>query len=278
MDKNKFLAVRRFFLRAAHALRFFLYAALTVLLGAEFCVCCGKKCRVLPLCASCRKKMTQYVSFVSRCGVCGKPLISEIGVCMGCRKEQTDKPETGGAGEAAKTASLDFCFPVFSYQMWRQELVFLWKTRGVRLFSRFFADILAQALTNELRIAEALPEGAGNYPVIVPVPPRPGKILEKGWDQVEDLCKWLEGYYCLPVMRLLKRRSAVQQKKLDSAQRLENARNAYYLSKRGAQKVPKRVILLDDVRTTGATLEICAKILKHAGCREVRAVALFGLE
>jgi ComF family protein len=274
MNKKSFSAV--FWgcqIRAVFFLQFCAYALLTFLLGAESCVRCGKTCRVLPLCKTCRKKMVRRQASGNRCKLCGKTLISEISVCMECRT-QADKQDRGG--EPEKKSVLDSCFPIFSYHLWRRELLYLWKGRGVRLFTPFFAAILAQALTEELHISGNT--DATDLPVIVPVPPRPGKIREKGWDQVEDLCKWLERYYGFTVARLLKRRSSAQQKKLDRAHRLENAQNAYFLSQRGAKNMPKNSILLDDVRTTGATLEMCALALKHSGCQTVRGLVLFGVE
>jgi predicted amidophosphoribosyltransferase len=68
----------------------------------------------------------------------------------------------------------------------------------------------------------------------------------------------------------------MQQKKLDMAGRLENAKQAFYLSpKYKKRQVPENIVLLDDVRTTGTTLETCSAVLKQAGAREVRAVVLF---
>jgi predicted amidophosphoribosyltransferase len=155
-------------------------------------------------------------------------------------------------------------------------LVYLWKGRGVRLFTPFFAGILSRVLEDEFHIKDK--PGFCNA-VIVPIPPRPGKIREKGWDQVADLGAWLEYVYGLPVVHALKRRSGVQQKKLDMTGRLENAKHAFYLSPRYEKKqMPENIILLDDVRTSGATLEMCAQALKAGGAKEVKALVLFSVD
>jgi ComF family protein len=257
--------MKKLCIQAAFGIRFVLYALLTVLLGAEPCVSCGKPCRVLPLCKTCGEKLLNFESSGPRCSRCGKPLISETGLCMKCRpRDDSPAPETAPA--------VSRCFPVFPYRLWRKELLFLWKGRGVRLFTPLFARILARALDREFR------QDSGTLPAIVPVPPRPGKIREKGWDQVEDLASYLEGYYGLTVKRLLKRRSSLQQKKLSQEERAKNARNAFYLAKKAGPALPAQAVLLDDVRTTGATLERAAQVLRDAGVQDVGALVLFATD
>lgn len=112
---------------------------------------------------------------------------------------------------------------------------------------------------------------------IVPVPPRKGKIRKNGWDQIEELCSFLEKRYGLKVFRLLERNTSGQQKKLSRQQRLESIKTAYSL-KPGIFKLPQSVCLIDDVCTTGSTLESCAEILKKAGVQKVNAVTLFTVD
>lgn len=110
--------------------------------------------------------------------------------------------------------------------------------------------------------------------MIVPVPPRPGKIREKGWDQVEEVCTFLEYRYGWNVRRILKRLSAVQQKSLDRNHRMEMIGKAYTVRDK-VKSVPGLVCLVDDVLTTGSTLESCGRLLKDLGCELVIAVSLF---
>jgi ComF family protein len=238
-------------------------------LGADECAVCGKPALKMPLCPACLKKhILTHEGLETRCKKCGKPLISETAVCMKCRLPVSNS--------SAQDTLIEFCFPVFTYRLWMKELLFNWKTRGIRLFSPVFARVIAQALCDDMNEKEA---------VIVPVPPRPGKIKNKGWDQVEDLCAWLELTHNVQILRVLKRRSKAEQKKLDKQERQVNARKAYFLDERARKKIaegkiilPKKVILLDDVRTTGATLETCAASLKAQGVEEVKAIVLFGVD
>ncbi len=123
-----------------------------------------------------------------------------------------------------------------------------------------------------------------DYKIIVPVPPRKGKIRKNGWDQINDLCLFLEKLYGYKVLKLLDRHSLKQQKKLNREERLETIKSAYSLVpqkklskelKKTGGNLPAEVCLLDDVCTTGATIEACAKILKEVGIEKVNVITLF---
>ena len=213
------------------------------------------------MCASC---ITHHFDVekalsVKRCRVCGKELLSTQETCMKCRENPV-------------IFHCDYVLPLFSYRLWNKELLFHWKIEGNRVLSNFYAGLIRDTL---LKLGKK---------VIVPVPPRKGKIQKKGWDQIEDLCVFLEKKYGFQVLRLLKRRSVRQQKKLNRMERLENMKTAYSLVsqkqlKRELNKnkglLPAEVCLLDDVCTTGSTLEACAQILKAYGITKVGAITLF---
>jgi predicted amidophosphoribosyltransferase len=100
------------------------------------------------------------------------------------------------------------------------------------------------------------------------VPPRPGKIKKKGWDQVELLSRRLERSG-ISVSRCLRRLPSRSQKELDRAGRATNlvGKMVCFASP------PETAILIDDVITTGATLDACARSLKDAGSERVYALA-----
>ena len=117
--------------------------------------------------------------------------------------------------------------------------------------------------------------------VIVPVPPRPGKIKDSGWDQIEHLLKRLKkNPGCLSVMRCLGRKKSKAQKQLSRAERLENLKGRIFLKNNFASKISggssvQAFILIDDVITTGSTIEECAAVLKKAGAKKVYGICLF---
>ena len=76
------------------------------------------------------------------------------------------------------------------------------------------------------------------------------------------------------MQRLLERTGGAQQKSLDFAQRRENLRGMIRLAPGANALLPARVLLLDDVFTTGATLDACARALREGGCRSVLGLTL----
>jgi len=123
------------------------------------------------------------------------------------------------------------------------------------------------------RGADALRDAA----CVVPVPLHVVRRLQRGFNQAADLAAQLEP----PLVHALWRtRHTSPQTGLDAAARRHNVRAAFRLSPllpprvRAARIIDRIVVLVDDVRTTGATLEACARVLKDAGAREVRALTV----
>jgi predicted amidophosphoribosyltransferase len=109
----------------------------------------------------------------------------------------------------------------------------------------------------------------------VPVPLHLWRRLQRGFNQAADLSHGLG----IPVVDALWRvRATPPQTGLAAAARARNVHGAFILSPllsrrtRDARLVDRVVVLVDDVRTTGATLDACAQVLMEAGAREVRAV------
>jgi ComF family protein len=101
---------------------------------------------------------------------------------------------------------------------------------------------------------------------VVAVPLHPRRQYSRGFNQAHDLAVHLGP----PVLPLLKRiRQTHSQIDLPRHERQKNVRDAFALDRPAAISV---VVLVDDVSTTGATLDACARVLKDAGVREVRAL------
>lgn len=92
-------------------------------------------------------------------------------------------------------------------------------------------------------------------------------------DQVEAIARLLQKGG-LGVDHLLTRNSVTQQKKLSKLERKANASTAYNLDPRRTGDTPSKVVLIDDVYTTGATLDACARALRSGGTGELAAVVL----
>jgi ComF family protein len=206
------------------------------------------------ICNSCAE--TVPIVSGARCEKCGKPLISEQKICMLCRQD----------GEHA----LDGGVVLFPYIDRYQTILKAYKFDKHCGLSYFFAE----------KIIEALPllnVTISDDSAWVPVPPRPGKIKVKGFDQIDYLSRKLETLPSnpFPVRRVLRRLASQAQKELNAEQRKKNLKGKilYKDSAKNAD-APHNVILFDDVYTTGATMNECAAVLKANGVKKVYAVCL----
>jgi ComF family protein len=107
----------------------------------------------------------------------------------------------------------------------------------------------------------------------VPVPVHAERLRQRGYNQAALLAQELGTRFGIPVAELLaRRRATTKQHRLDRAARLRNLWDAFALMP--GRAMPARVILVDDILTTSATLEACAAVLRSGGCREVFGFAL----
>jgi ComF family protein len=107
---------------------------------------------------------------------------------------------------------------------------------------------------------------------VVPVPLHVSRLYERGFNQAALLAAPVSRTLGLPhLARALERtRATEKQADLDRSARLRNVDAAF----RARSRVPARILLVDDVRTTGATQNACAKALRAAGCTDVRCLVL----
>lgn len=119
---------------------------------------------------------------------------------------------------------------------------------------------------------EGLTSMCGPLP-LVPVPVHAARERQRGYNQAALLADALAGKTRLAVCDILERRRAtVRQHGLGKAARLHNLRGAFSL--RDGVRTPPRVILVDDILTTSATLEACAQVLRDAGATSVYGFAI----
>jgi ComF family protein len=139
-----------------------------------------------------------------------------------------------------------------------RRLVSAWKERGLRNLAATAADEVAYALSP--------PAGATR---IAFVPPDRARGLERGHHPAERLARDLSERWALPVERLLVRtRPAARQRGLSLAHRRRNVAGAFA----PARDAPRRVVLVDDVYTSGSTVSAAATALRKAGARRVDVV------
>ncbi len=205
------------------------------------------------VCDDCRSKL----SFIEPpfCDRCGLPYAGEIQTAFECSNCQPLKLEFRYARSivAAKGVGL--------------ELIHRYKYHRALWFDPLFAELLA---------AHARPQiPSSDWDVIVPVPLHPLKQREREFNQAERLADHLSLATGLPVDRQCIKRVAITrtQTTLSRAERATNVHHVFEV----AGTLPstrRRVILIDDVLTTGATLSECAGALRRAGAEDVCAWTL----
>ena len=223
------------------------------------CIGCGVQtdgAPSVPFCAACMTQVRQARAY--RCPECEKPL-------MQCRCVRL------GAAELP-------LYSLFPYHPRTENdaVSRLLLSRKTRL-QPAVEDFLAGQLSALCACAAAECGGEADDWILTYPPRSRKKRREVGHDQSEELAKRISRLTGIPMTVCLERvRGAdIAQKTLGARERSENAQDSYGLSAHFADDIRgKRVMLIDDIATTGATLSACAAILSEAGADSVIAVTL----
>lgn len=204
------------------------------------------------ICQSCRKELP-YVTEPC-CMRCGKPLEKATReYCQDCgKKRYSDKKDFLCQGTALW---------VYTDRMKRAMADF--KYNGCYRDGVFFAGELVRFRGGKIRKWHA------DY--IIPVPLHRRKIWFRGYNQAACVAEELGSQIGIPVMAALERlRSTKPQKDFDDKGRRDNVKGAFSVSEQCRKMLyGKCILLVDDIYTTGATLEACAKALTEAGVKKV---------
>jgi len=201
-----------------------------------------------PVCARCWRSILPLTPPI--CDRCGDPLPSWRVVsvprqqCARCRRS---------------TRAVDRARAIGAYDGALRAVIHALKYDGRRSLAKPIAALMRQ------RGADLLAGAA----CAVPVPLHGSRRRRRGFNQADDLARHLG----LPLVRALVRTRATKtQTELPAAQRHRNVRDGFAATPAAAALAGGCVVLVDDVSTTGATLEACARALKAAGVAEVRAL------
>jgi len=143
-------------------------------------------------------------------------------------------------------------------------LIHLYKYGRVQTLAKPLGDLLAAALPREQR-----------FDAVTAVPLHWRRQWQRGFNQSELLARLMAARYGIPVVRALRRvRATPTQAGLSNTRRRQNVDTAF-ACRRGAQALAgKRILLIDDVLTTGSTAASCARVLKGAGAARVALLAV----
>ena len=200
--------------------------------------------------------------FPPKCVLCRKLLKNgEIDLCGACRADAPEYP-----GKKINIRFLDSFAAVWYYEGNVRSSLLRYKFYNARSYSVSYGRILAMKLLREY------PDG---FDILTWVPVSRLRKLRRGYDQVELLAKAVGTELGVtPVSTLKKIRNNRPQSHIkDPAARKANVLGAYQL-KPDADVKGKRVLLLDDILTTGATAGECARVLLSAGAKEVHCAAV----
>lgn len=198
------------------------------------------------------------------CGEClqaPEPFAAEY-YCVGCRTPFRNAFPLDASGRCALCRAgvrgFDAAYCYGSYEGRLREWIHLYKYGGIRTLARPLGDLLSRALPRD----EALD-------AIIPVPLHWRRQWQRGFNQSELLARGLGRRLGLPVRRALRRVRATQtQAGLSHSNRRQNVAQAFRL-RRAVSVAGQRILLIDDVMTTGSTAAACALTLKRAGAARV---------
>lgn len=202
--------------------------------------------------------------FPPKCPFCQRILDDpRAPVCPRCRP---GLPWLEGAAAERQVDFADGCFSPLAYRGPVPGAVRRYKFGRVRALGKPFAALMARCL------ADRLPRGAQ---LICWAPLSKGRRRERGFDQAELLAREVGRRLTIPLWPVLaKTKDTAPQSGLEEeAARRANARGAYILLPK-IDLTGKRVVLADDVVTSGATLSECAALLRQAGAAEVYCLTL----
>jgi ComF family protein len=137
----------------------------------------------------------------------------------------------------------------------------LYKYKSHRQYADNYVDILAKIV--DLYI----PESDKDALVIANVPMHWSRYIIRGFDHIDYLCMWLSKKTGINYVRPLRAFFTKRQAKLTKSDRIQNRMNAFRIKKNIT--LPKSVIIIDDIISTGSTVNSCAKILKKSGVEKV---------
>ncbi|MCX6718709.1 MAG: ComF family protein [Candidatus Staskawiczbacteria bacterium] len=200
--------------------------------------------------------------------LCDKPARilsdSKLGKCSQCQKKEL--------------SGLYFALPYKEKNITR-KLIYQFKYKP---YLKDLAKTLASILIEHFVLSKNNTNEIWENSVLIPVPLDKKKIKIRGYNQSEELAKELSKVLQIPVISnvLVKTKSTKPQMELKKEEREKNLLGAFVIKKSlptggQAEKISgTKVFLVDDVYTTGSTMAECAKVLRHAGAKQVWGITI----
>lgn len=205
------------------------------------CLICGQETSRGQICGNCQ----DYLPVVRSpfCQTCGRPVKDEIH-CTCCRS---------GNNLSRGRSWLMFITPA-------DRLIHFFKYRNKRSLARLFGRALSLIVKSD--------HDLGQCDLIVPVPLHWWRRMRRGYNQASLIAREISRDCGIEVADILRRKRPTRtQTRLVNEQRFRNVEKAFVLKKCDVKN--KKILLVDDVMTTGATINECARVLLEAGAQSV---------
>ena len=222
----------------------FIYA-LTDLFSPKFCVVCKTPIVYQDnhICEECLKSINIAAD---RCPICSGSL--ENGKCVFCSEREV---------------YIDRNICCFDYEGAIKKLMAGYKFRGYKRIAKVFSLLFYNSVSD-------FPQAD----MITSVPMAKKKVWKRGYNQSEIFARELAKLYKLKYSKLLKEsKTALVQRELNLTERFFNILGRYAVLKK-SYILGKKIILVDDVFTTGATINECARVLKEAGAEKIFSITI----
>lgn len=187
-----------------------------------------------------------------RCKKCGKEIsLAEKEYCYDCEK-RSHKFEMGVSA--------------FRHTKEVKNSIYRFKYSNKREYKDFFCDSIIKRTGKIIKSWDA--------DVLIPVPLHKSKLIMRGYNQSEVLSKILSNKLGIPCNTsiLIRDKKTVPQKELSTVQRKKNLENAFKINCDIVQY--KKIILVDDIYTTGNTIDACSEVLRKKGAEKVYFITL----
>lgn len=207
------------------------------------------------------------IFYPNRCPCCNGFISYDKYICEDCKQSMQDPTDKlckfcGFALERCKCGQgifYDRAFTCYTYDGLARKGVLSLKSASSLNFGYHVANILSERIKNEVI----------KYDIIVPIPMHIRKKLKRGYNQAEVIALEISKSLNVPIDKnaLRVKYSSNVQHKLSKKDRILNANEIYYAGKSNLKD--KYIILVDDVMTTGSTLNVCSNILYSMGAKSV---------
>jgi ComF family protein len=212
----------------------------------------------IPFCRACIGALTETLP-EPQCARCGRPIVSNA-VTEGVAPPQCHLCRLGAY-------DFDFVRSFGAYSPSMARAILMLKYGEITPLGEWFANQLAKVAKGRLEAFAA--------DVVVPVPLHPSRLRERGYNQAELIARPLARLLGIPFRSylLVRTRPRPDKVRLTRRERWETVRGAYAMH-HGAKVDKIRVLLVDDVFTTGATLDACSRALRGAGAVRVAGMTV----